>query len=443
MRKNFIQIVNERNRIVLKNMLLNYSGKFIFYSLSFLSISLTLAFLGKEKFGVFQTFLTFISWGMLANLGLSNGLRNKISEYIGVGRPDELRGLIASAFHLSFIVLIVLLLLGSLFFLYAFDASWLFKNLDTPQNEVELSFYVIFLSYSLNLFLSLFSSIAYGIHKSYLVTYMQVFQYLLFCLFIYLLIKKGFDSNLLLLSILYGSTLIIAQLVLFFSFFRERTLWPPDFTKKSKFYKELFSMSMSFFFLQLSSVILFSSDNFILSKLLGPEEVAEYSIINKVFFFIINLFSVVLIQVWNSTTDANACKDYLWIKEAVVKLTRGLILVFAVSLIISLLLNYITVFWIGGTFTYSITIRLFFVLYVVFHCANAIYVNVLNGLGRLKWQTIAYFFAACLNFILSYLFISKAGLGINGVLYSKTICVLLTFSVCWVDYKNFFIALKK
>lgn len=431
-------IKDQRDKILYKNTILNYGWKTVYYIFSFLAVPLVLNFLGKERFGIFQTILTFISWAMLANLGIGNGLRNKISEYIGSNKSNELKGIIGSAFSASLSISIILLLTGLIFFGFIFDPLWLFSNVTISSNEIRLTFLISFVFFCFNLFFSLFSSIAYGIHKSYIVTIAQVFQYGLYCLFLFFLIKAGAISSLIFVSIVYGVSMILSQLIPIFIISKKSELWPPDFKKRKNYYKELLSMSIGFFVLQLSSIVLFSSDNFILSKLLGPDDVAEYSIANKIFFLIINVFSIILIQVWNSTTDAMARKDYEWIKRTVKRLNKILILVFIGSIFIALILNPLIKLWVGQSFNFSLTFRLSFAIYVLIHCINAIYVNILNGLGKLTLQTISYIITAILNFIISYLLIIKMNIGVSGVLYSKIICVVITTIICIYDYKRFF-----
>lgn len=428
---------NKRDKILYKNTILNYGFKAAYYIFSFLGVPLALNFLGKERFGIFQTILTFISWAMVANLGIGNGLRNKISEYIGSNKSNELKGIIGSAFSISLGISIILLIIGFFFFWFVFDPLWLFSNIKISPYEIQLTFLISFVFFCLNLFFSLFSSIAYGIQKSYIVTFVQVFQYSLYCLFLFILIKTHTTSNLISVSVIWGLSMLLSQLIPGILISRNNELWPPDFKKKKQYYKELLTMSLGFFVLQLSSIVLFSSDNFILSKLLSPEDVAEYSIANKVFFLIINVFSIILIQVWNSTTDAMVKKDYEWIKRTAKRLNKILILVLVSSVFIALILNPLIKVWVGQSFNFSITFRLCFAIYVLIHCINAIYVNILNGLGKLTLQTIAYIITAILNFIISYLFIIKMNIGISGVLYSKIICVSITSIICIYDYKRF------
>lgn len=430
-------MTNQRNKIVFKNSILNFSGRIVCYALSFLSVPLLLGLLDEERFGIFQTILTFLAWASVANLGIGNGLRNKISEYLGSNREDEIRGLIGSAFTIAFGVSLIFFLVASIFIWFIFRPEWIINRTIISDFEIKLTFLITFFFFSCSLFLGLFTSIAFGIHKSYLSTFVQVLQYAIYCLLLFFLIRTERNSYLVYVAIVNGIAIIFSQLALFFSIYKNSILWPPNFKIRKKYYNELLKVSVGFFILQLSSIILFSSDNLILSKLLGPSEVTQYSIATKIFFTIISFFSILLIQVWNSTTDALAKKDYLWIKKTVIKLHKILILVFVGTLIVGIFLNFIVKIWVGDSFNYSLQFRLIFVLYVLIHCSNAIYVNILNGLGKLKLQTIAYIIGAIMNFILAYLFIVIFRMGVIGVLYSKLVSIIFTNTICMVDYNRF------
>ena len=53
--------------------------------LSLISAPLLLKCLGDEKYGAYATMLSVISWIYYCDLGIGNGLRNKLAESIGFG----------------------------------------------------------------------------------------------------------------------------------------------------------------------------------------------------------------------------------------------------------------------------------------------------------------------------------------------------------------------
>jgi O-antigen/teichoic acid export membrane protein len=426
-----------RDRALYTNTIINYGARAIFYILSFLAVPLALGYLGKEKFGVFQTVITFLTLASLANLGVNNGLRNKISEYIGENKNLELRSIIGTALLLSLFLSVVLFISGTVFFIYFFKPSFFLKDYTIYSTEINKSIYILFCFFCANIFFGLMSSISFGLHKSYLVTLSQVFHVSLYFILLIFLVNYNSDSSLVYVSFCYGVTMILSQIAIFFKLRKVTEVWPPIFKSCKKYARKLFSVSFGFFILQLSTVILFSADNFILSRLLGPVEVAEYSIAYKLFFMIITIFSITLIQVWNSTTDAAARGDFLWIKNTVKRLNYLLIPVFFIVFTMGLSLNYIVELWIGEDFNFLLEFRILFSVYVLVHCSNAIYVNILNGLGRLKMQTISYLIAAIMNCLFSYFFIVVCNFSVTGILYSKIICIIFTSTVCFYDYTRF------
>src|SRR5690606_12273632 len=99
------------------------------------------------------------------------------------------------------------------------------------------------------------------------------------------------------------------------------------------------NMSYNFFILQLLSLAYLYIDNFAITYSLGPVKTAEYSIVYKIFFSIINIFSILLIQFWDSSRMAYVREDYKCIKKMVIRLLLLNVLVLGGCLIISVFSN--------------------------------------------------------------------------------------------------------
>jgi O-antigen/teichoic acid export membrane protein len=429
--------MEQRNLIYLKNTIFNYGFTGLIYFFSFLSVPLMLSYLNNVQFGIYQTVLTTLTWASIGDLGIGNGLRNKISEYYATNEFIKLRKTEGSAFFIALIVSIVMITIGVVFFFVLFDPQWLFKTIITNKSDVVLTFFLSFLFLSLNFLFSLFSSICYGIQQSYIVSMSKFVNNMLFCVLLYFLIFFHVESITFYVSIIYGLALILSNIVPFFYIQRKKYIWPPIYDKRSnkKETKGLLNVSLNFLILQISTIVLFASDNFIVAKLLGAEDVTNYSIVSKLFMFIINVYSILLIQLWNATTEANAKKDYDWIRQSVRKLQLALLPVLAVSLFIAIFFSDISRIWLKREFHIDKIFLCLFALYTVIHCLNGIFVNVLNGLTRIKWQLYIYSATAVVNIVLSILFIRNFNMGINGMIYSKIICLSLTSIVCYIDYK--------
>ncbi len=190
--------------------------------------------------------------------------------------------------------------------------------------------------------------------------------------------------------------------------------------------KETRKISFYFFLAHFLGLVFLSIDNFIISSMLGAEETASYSIVNKLFFALITLFSILLIHFWNNVTDAFERKEFKWILKMLNVLYIVAFLVFFGGLILSFFQKEIISLWLGddNIFFESITFYLFSI-YTLFHCLNAIFIYLQNGLGTLKIQIysstiiIILYVSAC--FIID---INKYGY--NSIIVIKIIAMLLS-----------------
>ena len=84
---------------------------------SFLAIPVMISYLGVAQFGVWSTLLTIMSWVVFFDLGVGNGLRNKVAESLAIGRHDLAQAYISSAYSM---IALVALALWVLFFSLAY-----------------------------------------------------------------------------------------------------------------------------------------------------------------------------------------------------------------------------------------------------------------------------------------------------------------------------------
>lgn len=73
-------VSEERTRNYLRQIKGAVAYKAVAMASSFLAIPLMIGYLGQEQFGVWSTLLTVISWVVFFDLGVGNGLRNKVAE---------------------------------------------------------------------------------------------------------------------------------------------------------------------------------------------------------------------------------------------------------------------------------------------------------------------------------------------------------------------------
>src|SRR5690349_15799284 len=73
---------DERSNVILKNITLSFVYKGINILTQLALVPLTIHYLNKDQYGIWLTLSAIISWFSFFDIGLGNGLRNKLAEAI-------------------------------------------------------------------------------------------------------------------------------------------------------------------------------------------------------------------------------------------------------------------------------------------------------------------------------------------------------------------------
>ena len=102
---------DRRSSLLKKNIYFSFLIKGFSISISFLLVPLTLNYLSAYEFGVWITLSSILTWINYFDIGLGNGLRNRLAESMAIG--DEKLGQIyisTTFFILSVIITVIFLL---------------------------------------------------------------------------------------------------------------------------------------------------------------------------------------------------------------------------------------------------------------------------------------------------------------------------------------------
>ncbi|NIK69239.1 oligosaccharide flippase family protein [Paenibacillus sp. BK720] len=432
-----------RSKQFTSNTIINYGANLGNMAVNFFSIPLLLSIMGTERFGIWQTMLTIIGWASLANFGVGNGLRNKVTELLSNNKQHDLKFYISSAYYVLLTVAVILSVIAIVFTL-TIDTSVVFKNSDIASNEIKVAIVVVVLNFTINFILGLVNSILYGLHKSSFVSIGQFLITLLVFLTLVTIRLTGLNNvHISVVALIFlAATSIINVLisVVVFRKFVER----PKYKNVNKDYgKGLFKVGINFFVLQLATIFVFSIDNFLVSTLLGVKEVAAYSIATKLIMLFNTFFSILLIQLWNAAGDAYNRQDHVWIGNIMRKL-HAIFFAFSIFIIItSIFFNTITKIWLQQSIDINhLTIYLISAC-VIIQMFNGIAVNIENGTGLIKPQIISYVIAGSINIPLTFYLVKIQNLGIDGVVIAKIICLLIPATVCSMHVRRILILMRK
>lgn len=389
---------------------------------SFFSIPLMIHYLGQEQFGVWSTLLSVMAWITFFDLGLGNGLRNKLAESLAKEQPDEARSYISSAYSLIGLISLTLLVILAL---AAFIVPWQ-KVFNTQSLSAEILSYAVLITgffIALNFWLSLINSVLNAVQKTSIVVLGQFLFNALSLMLVYVLTKTT-DASLLYLATAYGMSMAAANVLLTGWFYKGNLSLIPNFSLDFSHIRPLLSLGLQFFVIQIAVLVIFTTDKILITQLFGPEFVTPYDVVFKLFGVITLVCGLITAPLWSSYTDAYHRGDFIWIRGILRKqlLMFGLIILAVIFLI--LIAKPVIAIWIGGDLVVSMPLVVSVGLFILISTWNNVYAFFLNGIGKIRLQLYSAVLAMLINIPLALYFTCYLGFGVEGVVLAT--CASLT-----------------
>lgn len=391
-------------------------------AVSFLIVPLTLSYLEPAKYGIWLTLSSIIGWFGLFDIGLGNGLRNKLGEALAKKDHTLARSLVSTTMGMLIGIMIIV---SVLFGLINPFINWI-TILNVPLSmkiEINRLVIIVFSFFVLRFVFGLISTVLATDQRPALADSLNTLTALFSLAAIYVLTL--FTKN----SLLYmGAALSsITTLVLFFAslwfFCRDYRFMAPSPRYFDRLQiRNLTSQGMQFFGIQIAALLLFMTSNVIITQLFGPEEVVPYNIAFKLFSCVVVAFGILLTPFWAAHNEAYNQQDVQWIKRAIRKML-GLWGLSAIGVILLFLFSgFIYHLWIGEQIIIPMSMSFFMGLYVVVHTFNMIFVTFIFATGKLRIQTYLAIFGGIIIIPLSIFLAKTIGLGPSGVILATTLC---------------------
>ena len=409
------------------SVVINALTKAVNIGVNFALVPLLLSFLGVEKYGVWITIYSVVSWMNMFDLGLGNGLRLELTKAFSEKRNKEIKKLIGTAYLIIGSVSIVLIILFLVVNYYS-DLGLLLEVSEGSSKDISKSIIFLIISFVAILTLKLIGVIYSSLQLVYIDSLVNVFSQIAFlCL---LLFFVYFDAPSLLFNIALISTIPLILIYIFLSmnfFLRKAPSLKVSFSSYSKdIATRIIKPGLNFFIIQICCVVLYSTDNFIIASMISPSAVTEYSISYKYFGLPFIIFSMYISTHWSSFIDALAKGDEVWIKQKLKKFNYLFLLLVLSYLIIYFLFDIIVPIWIGRDVIEANTVlNKLIVIYYLISSYTSIYIYVINASGKIKLQKYLYIVIAIVNIPLSIILIRAFDLGSAGVILASSLCLSL------------------
>lgn len=413
---------DKRTKMVQRNVIGNLFIKGVSIIISLIIIPLTLGYLNEYNYGIWVTLTSVIGWLTYFDIGINNGLRNKLTEALSQNDLELAKKYVSTTFALLLLIYggLIIIFLGIYKFInwYAIFSLNASEIICLPQIITIIVIYICIRS-----ILSTINIIFFASQKSAISAAIGTIEQFIILVSIFFLVKftKG---NLLYLCLTYcvSSTCILLIIALITFRYKFKKISPNlkkvDFRLKG----QLFNLGIRFFIIQLAGLIQFQTVNFIILKYFGPDDVTAYNISYKYFNIIYMVWALLLAPIWSAITQAKSKGEYDWIKKITKKYERlfllflfgGLIMLFSSSLLYKL--------WLGDKISiipFELSIVVF--LYSLSLTFGSLYVQILNGLGALRIQYIASIISPFVFLLVSFLLIKIFKVGLISVIIASII----------------------
>ena len=408
---------------------------FNFFSIMAL-VPITIKYLGNVEYGIWLTLASILSWLINIDFGIGNGLRNKLAEALALEDIKLARIYVSTAYSVFAIGILTAVLL---YFSIHSLLNWA-DLLNAPSGYLELLntlvFYVIIL-FLAQFLLKLITSVINADQRPALNGVLSLIVNSVTLLVVYLLLIYS-KPSLMLFGFLSSAIPVIVFLVASLFLFRGhyKNISPSFKAINFKYSASLVKLGMQFFVIQISSLIVFTTGNIIITQLYGPESVVIFNVAYKYFYMVPLVFNVVLAPFWSAFTEAYVKKEYDWIKNSVKKIILIWMVLSLIAIIMIIVSDFVYDIWVGPQIKVPFLLSIASGAFVIIANWNNIFSYVINGVGKVRLQLYYSIIIAILNIPLSIFLAKNIGLGITGVMVSTNICLI--FASVWapIQYRK-------
>ncbi|SMD44620.1 Na+-driven multidrug efflux pump [Aquiflexum balticum DSM 16537] len=390
---------------------------FIGIIINLLYVPLMISVLDTERYGIWLTITTMISWIGYLDIGLGHGLRNKVSESLAVNDEMKARAYISTAYF-SILVIVLFLVLISIFIIPLI--SW-HRVLNAPismSNELSKLMFWVLIIFSIQFLFRLVNSVLLGAQKPEAAYFVNISGQIIGFLSIFILVKFNINLSLVFLGIIISIApllvMIFANLAVFK--FKFKNIAPKFSFFNKNLVKPLLGLGYMFFAVQITSLLLFQSNNIIIAHTVGPSGVTEFNIAFKYLGILNTVLYLISTPFWSASSEAFFTKNFSWVSLNLRKLNLVWVVFIFLTALLVVVGPMIYHLWLGEKVKYNFSVLILMGVYYIFYMQWTIYGSFINGSGKLKLQFLFMFVEVLIHIPMAILL--GLWIGLEGVIVS-------------------------
>lgn len=379
-----------------------------------LLVPMTLGYVDSSTYGVWLTLSSMVVWIRVLDIGINNGLRNKLTQALANNDYISARKYVSTTYAMLtmiFIPIMVVLLL----FVPIIDWCELLKLPNIDVKGLSIAIAIIIAQFCLNFILSTINIILVSDQNPASANFRNLIQQIISLIVIYILTQTAKGSLVNLCAGLCIAPLFVA-LVFNITLFtgKYKNISPSFIFIDLKLAPSLLSVGAKFFIIQIGFIVQYQISNFLILRYYGPEDVTSYNIAFKYFNTLYTIWIILIAPLWAATTDAITKGEFTWVRNAIKKYTQLIVLFSLLFFLMLLMSTSIYQLWIGNKITVPTSFSFWIMMYNIVICFGSIYIHVLNGAGVLKVQTLCSIISPIV-FLLTFLILNEMGFSVIAI----------------------------
>lgn len=394
-----------------------------------------LSYLGDEQYGLWATMLSVMNWFTIFDFGIAGGFRNILSVEVAKHNKENIRKVTSTAYVLIGIIVSALF---CILFIIAQMVNW--RSIFNTSIDMKMGVIFVMIFTCCNFVFGLSNSVFYAKQRAEIVPFISVCVQVMNCFAILILLRmlKHPENRIPYVAFAYMFSTILTNVIFILFLWVKNPCFIPYISYFDKQYiKSIFSYGIKLFFLQISAIILFTTDNMIITQLFSPTFVTTYSITRNVYNILTAVFGAILLPIWSRYTVEAAEHNYTWIKKCIrIQLFIWMIGIIGV-VFLTILFVPLTSIWLHRELEVSIPFLTIMGLLIISEMFTAIFSNFLNGISHVNKQVAVSLFGAIINIPLSIFFAKNCGMGIAGICLGTLVCQLMGCIVLPLDARKY------
>ena len=402
-----------------KNIVASFVIKGFSIAISLVLVPLTINYINPSRYGIWLTLSSIVGWLSFFDIGFGFGLRNKFAEALAENK-EELAKIYVSTTYAILSIIIGIVLVA--FFIVNPFLNWTKILNTTPELAGELSILalIVFVFFCLRFIFQLLSTVLAANQEPAKGSFIELMGSMASLLLIFILTKTT-SGSLIYLGAILSFTPVFVLIVSSIWFYRnDYKKFAPSFKLiKFKYAKDLMSLGLKFFIIQIAALVLFNTDNIIIIQLFGSKYVTTYNVSFKLFSILVMVFNIIATPLWSAFTEAYTKNDLDWIKATIKTLEKIWLVLILFTVILLLISPYLFKLWLGDKVQVPFLLSVAMSSYVIVSIWQTIHVFFLNGIGKVKLQLYLVLFSSLINIPMAIFLGRKFGL--VGITITSTI----------------------